>query len=129
MYDEVVSRLYQLGYAATSEDEAAINFQITTTLNEVKMSCNIEKIPELLNNQIVEKVCGEFLFYKYGTGQLTETNFDFDMVAKSIKVGDTQIQYDLSDGDSTPSKRFYTVVNTLRNSFARTLTSFRCLKW
>lgn len=129
MYDEVVSRLLQLGYVATVEDDDLISFQIDKTTNYVKSACNISEIPEALIPSTVDVICGEILFYKYSTGQLVDSGFNFDMVAKSIKVGDTQVQYDLATGDITPTSAFLNALKELRKSYDKSLGYYRRLKW
>lgn len=126
MYKLVVDRLMQFGYVANSEDDNMIKFQIEKTTNYAKISCNIQELPKELIPITVDVICAEILFDKFSTGQLKD-DFDFDSVAKSIKVGDTQVQYEL--GSITPTSAFLSAMKTMKQSYDRTLSYFRKVKW
>ena len=125
--EDMVNRLDQLGYVASEDDEAAIEFEITKTINYVKNYCNITEIPEILDYRIIEKVCSSFLFYKKNSGSLE--GFNYDAVIKQIKEGDTTIQYAVGQGEDTPENRFDSFVKQLERGFDKWITPHRRLRW
>lgn len=125
--DDVIKRLEQLGYTATDADNAQIEFELNKILNYVKNYCNITDIPEILDPRIVDRVCGDFLYYKKNSGSLE--GFNYDAVIKSIKEGDTQIQYAVGQGEDTPENRFDAFVKSLERGFDKWITPHRRLRW
>lgn len=125
--EQIIARLGHLGYIATEEDNAAIDFEITKVLNYVKNYCNITEIPDILDPRIIDRVCGEFLFYQKNSGKLR--GFDYDAVIKEIKEGDTTLKYATgSDGD-TPESRFDKFLNKMERGFDKWITPHRKLRW
>lgn len=129
MYNDVVSRLYQLGYIALEEDKDAIEYTIADTESYVKLFCNIENVPESLHYKLVNRVCGVFLMFKKNMGLLKSTEFDFEKAEKSIKLGDTSVTYAIGEGDMTPEARFEVAINALMRDFDKNLVLFRRLVW
>ena len=125
--ENVIKRLKQLGYTAVEADNDQIDFELDKTLNYVKNYCNITDIPEILNPRIIDRVCGDFLFYKKNSGSLE--NFNYDAVIKSIKEGDTTITYAVGQGEDTPENRFDTFVKSLDRGFDKWITPHRRLRW
>ena len=80
---QVVDRLKQFGYEVSAEENTQVDFELNLTLDYVKNYCNIEKIPLILDNRIVDKVCSAYLFNRKNTGKLE--GFDYDAVIKQIK--------------------------------------------
>ena len=81
--DAVIDRLKHLGYTATEEDYVHIDFELLKIINYVKNYCNITEIPEILDPRIIDRICGDFLYYKKNSGSLE--GFNYDAVIKSIK--------------------------------------------
>ena len=129
VYDDVVNRLLQLGYVVTDEDKSAIEYTIADTESYVKLFCNIETVPESLHHKLVNRVCGVFLMFKKNMGLLSETNFNFEMAEKTIKLGDTSVTYAIGEGDMTPEGRFDVAINALMRDFDKNLVLFRRLVW
>ena len=125
--ENVIKRLKQLGYTAVEADNDQIDFELDKTLNYVKNYCNITDIPEILNPRIIDRVCGDFLFYKKNSGSLE--NFNYDAVIKSIKEGDTTITYAVGQGEDTPENRFDSFVKSLERGFDKWCTPHRRLIW
>lgn len=124
---DVIERLKQLGYVATDSDNDHIDFELNKTLNYVMNYCNITTIPEILDPRIVDRVCSDFLYYKKNSGSLE--GFNYDAVIKSIKEGDTQIQYAVGQGEDTPENRFDAFVKSLERGFDKWITPHRRLRW
>lgn len=125
--EQVIERLGQLGYTTTEADNGSIDFELTKTLNYVKNYCNITTIPEILDPRIIDRVCSDFLYYKKNSGSLE--GFNYDSVIKSIKEGDTQIQYAVGQGEDTPENRFDAFVKQLERGFDKWITPHRRLRW
>lgn len=123
----VIERLGQLGHVVTDEDNEHIKFELNKTLNYVMNYCNITTIPEILDPRIIDRVCADFLYYKKNSGNLE--GFNYEAVIKSIKEGDTQIQYAVGQGEDTPENRFDAFVKTLERGFDKWLTPHRRLRW
>ena len=125
--EHIVKRLGQLGYTATDEDSAIIDFELEKILNYVMNYCNITEIPNILDPRIIDRICGEFLFYQKNSGNLE--GFDYDAVIKEIKEGDTTLKYATgSDGDTAES-RFDKILNKMERGFDKWITPYRKLRW
>jgi hypothetical protein len=125
--EQVISRLEMLGYTATVGDNNHIDFEMTKTINYVMNYCNITDIPEILDPRIIDRICADFLFYKKNSGSLE--GFNYDAVIKSIKEGDTTIQYAVGQGEDTAENRFDTFVKQLERGFDKWITPHRKLRW
>lgn len=123
----IKDRLNQLGYVAVLEDDEHIQYEMYKTINYVKNYCNIDEIPSILNYRIIDRICADFLYYKKNSGSLE--GFNYDAVIKSIKEGDTQIQYAVGQGEDTPENRFDTFVKQLERGFDKWITPHRRLRW
>lgn len=129
MYNDVVNRLFQLGYIVLAEDKDAIEYTIADAESYVKLFCNIETVPESIHYKLVNRVCGVFLMFKKNMGLLNQTNFDFEKAEKTIKLGDTSVTYAIGDGDMTPEARFDEAIKALMRDFDKNLVLFRRLVW
>lgn len=126
--NKIINRLKQLGYEAKAEDNDQIDFELTKILNYVVNNfTRTTTIPEILDHRIVDRVCCEFLFYKKNAGSLE--GFNYDYVIKSIKEGDTTIQYAVGQGEDTPENRFDALVKSLERGFDKQCTPHRRLVW
>ena len=124
---DIIERLKQLGYTPTEEDNDSIDFELNKILNYVMNQFNIITIPEVLDLRIVDRVCCEFLFYKKNSGSLN--GFNYDVVIKEIKEGDTTIKYAVGQGEDTPENRFDAFVKSLERGFDKWCTPHRRLRW
>lgn len=125
--EQVIKRLRQLGYTATTADDDQIDFELEKTLNYVKNYCNITEIPAILDPRIIDRVCADFLYYKKNSGSLE--GFNYDAVIKSIKEGDTTLTYAVGQGEDTPENRFDAFVRNLERGFDKWITPHRRLRW
>jgi hypothetical protein len=124
---QIIDRLSQLGYVATDNDDAQIEFELDKITKYVMNYCNITEIPEIISPRLIDRVCGEFLYYKKNTGTLE--SFDYDTVIKEIKEGDTTIKYATGQGEDTPENRFDAFVKQLERGFDKWITPHRRLRW
>lgn len=125
--DDIVKRLNQLGYTATEKDHEQIDFELEKIINYVMNYCNITDIPTILDHRIADRVCADFLYYKKNSGSLE--GFNYEAVIKSIKEGDTTIQYAVGQGEDTPENRFDSFVKQLERGFDKWITPHRRLRW
>ena len=125
--ENIIKRLAPLGYTSTTTDDDIIEFELEKTLNYVMNYCNITEIPDVLDPRIVDRVCGEFLFYQKNSGELD--GFDYDAIIKEIKEGDTTLKYAIgSDGDTAES-RFDKFLTKMERGFDKWLVPYRRLRW
>lgn len=125
--DEVINRLKHLGYVASEMDYEHIDYELNKTKNYVLNYCNITEIPEILYPRVIDRVCADFLYFKKNSGSLK--GFNYEAVIKSIKEGDTQIQYAVGQGEDTPENRFDSFVKQLERGFDKWCTPWRKLRW
>ena len=125
---KVLNRLQSFGYIPAESDAWIITFCIDKVDNQIMNSCNILKIPNKLIEVEIDRICGEFLFSKKQSGQLTAKNgFNIEMAVKQIQAGDTNVQF-ADDQDSIETK-LNTLISHLINSGENELVCFRQLKW
>jgi hypothetical protein len=125
--DKVIDRLSQLGFTADAEDYDQIDFELQKIVDYTLNYCNIQEIPEILETRLIERVCGEFLYYKKNSGSLE--GFNYDAVIKQIKEGDTSITYAVGQGEDTPENRFDAFVKHLERGYHNWCTPYRRLRW
>lgn len=125
--DDIIERLKQLGYTADESDYPAIEFELTEVINYTLNFCNLQEVPEVVEPRLINRVCSNFLYYKKNSGNLN--GFNYETLIKSIKEGDTQIQYATGQGEDTPENRFDAFVKKLELTYDKWLTPFRRLRW
>lgn len=124
MIDNIKNRLNGFGYTLLETDDFAINFILQKIINDVKHFCNIQEVPECLNNNIVDAVCSEFLQSKKSLGQLSD--LQMEGIVKKIQDGDTTVEY--VSGSSDSMTVFDNFINSLKLN-TNSLIAHRCLKW
>ena len=124
MIGKIKSRLQSLGYEATDNDIFALQFVLDKVENHIKHFCNINVIPEPLEELVIDKACGEFLSQKKGSGQLTGAQIEG--VVKRITDGDTTVEFSNSTDAETI---FGNYVNNLTCGNDECLIKYRKLCW
>jgi len=122
----VCNRLSTFGYTVTEDDEWLIAFCIQKVQVHICNSCNTLTVPDGLFYVAVDRVCGEILFSKKQTGQLSLDSLDLDGAITQIHEGDTTVQFasGLSDDE-----KFTLLVNYLMTEGEGDLVCYRKLKW
>jgi hypothetical protein len=120
----IKERLLQLGYTATENDDAAIDFAIRKVAEHIYNQCAITAIPEGLEPFAIDAVCGEFLGVLRNIGKLDET-YNIEQGMSSIKVGDTSVNL---DGKSRDELIDY-LVSSLTNGLEGEMLCFRRIRW
>lgn len=126
----VSDRLQHFGYAVGDEDIPIVEFELTLILNYVVNYCNfscVDDIPEILDYRIIDRVISEFLMKQKNAGVLK--TFDYDAVVKSIKEGDTQINFGTENDGDTPESRFDKFVEYLQRGFDKWISPWRRIRW
>ena len=113
MNELVINRLEWFGYEVVHSDLLTIKFIIEKIENKVKTDCNIDEIPEELNNVLVDMVVGNFFIEKKTFDPDSLKSINFESVIKQIQEGDTNITF--SDNSKTPEQRFDELINYLIN--------------
>lgn len=127
---QVTNRLTQLGFTPTITDEPQIQFELDLILDYIVNYCNFNDrtdIPQILDKRIIDRVCSEYLLKKKNSGQLQ--GFDYEAAVKTIKEGDTQIQFGTENDGDTPESRFDKFVDYMQRGFDKWLTHWRRLRW
>lgn len=124
----IQSRLEQLGYKVTDGDRPKIDFELQLILDYVVNYCNfrsVDAIPEILDKRIIDRVCAEYLLKQKNSGNLA--NFNYETAIKTLKEGDTQIQF---DADAlTPEGRFDKLCDYMQRGFDKWISQHRRIKW
>ena len=128
MTKDITKRLADFGYTALTGDAHSIEFLISKWSEYVLDFCNVSEVPEGVRIKLIDKICGEFLYYKKNSGQLGE-NFDFEAPAKIIKEGDTSITMSYGEGGKTPEQRFDAMLTSLTQNFDKNLVKYRRMAW
>lgn len=124
--DDIKARLNSFGYTATEDDGWAISFITQKVENEIKANTNLPDVPLSLYQVFIDKVVGEFLQAKRGTGQL-EGWLDIDSAVKQLKEGDTTVTFATSDG--TYDSRLNAFIKHLLTYGDGKMAAYRRLRW
>lgn len=124
---DVIDRLNQLGYTAAEADGRHIDYELEKITNYTLNYCNITTVPAIIEKRLIDRVCGEFLYYKKNSGELE--GFNYDAVIKQIKEGDTSISYAVGQGENTPENRFDAFVKQLERGYDKWIAPHRRMRW
>ena len=124
---DVIDRLGQLGYTAVDADNRHIDYELEKITDYTLNYCNITAVPTAVEKRLIDRVCGEFLYYKKNSGELE--GFNYDAVIKQIKEGDTSITYAVGQGEDTPENRFDNFVKQLERGYDKWIAPHRRLRW
>lgn len=125
LIDDIKNKLSRLSYEWKQEDETIINSIIVKVENSIKTRCSITEIPSALEQIVVDRVFGEFLFYLKSTNNLE--GIKFEAAIKEIKDLDTTVVYAV--GSDSSEKQFDALIEYLRKYGEREILSFRRLRW
>ena len=125
--ETVKSLLPQYGYTPIDSDDVLINLAIEKVTNYVLIWCNITSIPHKLIPEMLDMVCGEFLYRKAGMNALSDGGLTFEKGVSSISEGDTSVSF--HKNRNTDEEIFIEFLNELRKGRNEVLEQFRKLKW
>ena len=126
MNELVINRLKWFGYEVVHSDLLNIKFIAEKIENKVKTDCNIDEIPEELNNVLADMVVGNFFLEKKTFDPDSLKSINFESVIKQIQEGDTNITF--SDNSKTPEQRFDELINYLINK-EYDFSCYRRIRW
>lgn len=124
--EEIKTHLKALGYECTEDDDHMLEHLIGQVETYIKHYCNIPTVPQCLNHVWLNRVCGEFLQFKKSTGTLT--GIEIEQVIKSVKDGDTTVEYATSTQTDSETL-FNTYIKKLTDSHKTDLLRHRKLVW
>lgn len=131
MLEDVKTRLKSLGISVSNEpnnqDELLLIICINKATNHINNQTNLSEIPQGLHEIAVDMVVGEFLYNKKSMGALSVDTLDFELIAKQVQDGDTNVIF-ATDANSTPEAQFNAFVAYLMHNetdFAR----YRVMLW
>lgn len=123
--EKIIERLKSFGYEYKDDTDAfSLDFAIEKVTNHVLNKTNCSEIPERLINIAIDMVCAEFLKLKKGFGQLTD--IEFEQVAQSIKLGDTNVQF---PNEATAEQKFDAAINYLLSGHEDDFIRHRKMVW
>lgn len=128
--NDVKSFLAAIGFDYSDSDGWMLRFCIDKVINTVKNGCNVSAVPDGIRQVVIQMAVGEFLYAKKNAGQ-TEgfKSVDFDVAAKSIQEGDTNVTFAIGEGCSTPEQRLDKLTAYLMSSGKSEFVTYRRLKW
>lgn len=124
--ETVLKRLDSFGYIVKEEDVFLIGFSIQNIEQYVKNECNISVIPDGLISSVVDRVCGEILSAKYGTGQLEIASLDLEGALGAVNVGDVSVSFKNGDSDE---EKLTNLISLLTNAGRGEFACYRAIKW
>lgn len=131
MLEDVKARLKSLGISVSSEpnsaDEVMLFFCITKVTNHINNQTNLSEIPQGLHEIAVDMVVGEFLYAKKSMGALSVETLDFELIAKQVQDGDTNVTFAI-DASSTPEAQFNSFIAYLQHNEVD-FTRYRVFVW
>ena len=128
--NDVKSFLAAIGFDYSDSDGWMLRFCIDKVINTVNKGCNVSAVPDGIRQVVIQMAVGEFLYAKKNAGQ-TEgfKSVDFDVAAKSIQEGDTNVTFAIGEGCSTPEQRLDKLTAYLMSSGKSEFVTYRRLKW
>lgn len=129
MLDSLKSRLSSLGFSSSEPDEPLLLFSLQKAESFVKSFCNLNALPDSLNNITVDLAAGEFLSALKTFSPNSLESLDLDSAVKQIKLGDTETVFAVGQGSSTPEQRLDSFINSLLSGCKEQLLPYRRLKW
>lgn len=131
MFGKVKERLDSLGITVSNEpastDGYLVNFAVNKTTDHIKNQTNLDAIPHGLESVAIDMAVGEFLFTKKSIGLLNIEALNFDIVAKQVQDGDTNVTFAV-DVNSTPEAKFEAFIFHLQHNEVD-FTRYRVLLW
>lgn len=131
MLEDVQKRLSSVGIAISGEpgnaDGTILSFSIDKVSNHIKNQTNLNEIPQGLHEVSVDMVVGEFLLAKKSMGLLNVSSLDFDLVAKQVQDGDTNVVFAVSES-TTPEAQFNAFISYLQHNEVD-FVKYRVLTW
>lgn len=121
MLELITRRLGELGYETSTSDKELLLFSKNKVENYIKNYCNLPAVPDGLTEIFIDRVCGEFLFSKFNSGNLNSENSGESEI-KSISEGDVSVTF--SDKNGTEK-----LIERLLQSGGGEINCYRKIRW
>ena len=128
---KVLKRLESFGYEFKEDtnDDWLIAFAINKVESHIKTVTNRNDIDKNLIPIAVDRVCGEFLFAKKQSGQLTELSLDLESAVKAVQIGDTNVTFAVGEGETTGEQNLNALISFLIDKGEGDLICYRKISW
>lgn len=126
LYDAILDRLEFFSYEVNEKDINIIAYNLMTVINDVKINCDIDTIPEIYDLHIADAVVGDFLALKKALNQLDINSLDLSTAIASVSMGNTSVSYNSSDSDSA---KLDVVIDSLKNKLRGVYSCLRKIHW
>ena len=131
MLEKVKERLLSLGITLSNEpsstDGFLLSFAVKKVTDHINNQTNLDAIPQGLEHVAIDMAVGEFLFTKKSMGLLDVSSLDFDVVAKQVQDGDTNVVFAV-EANSTPEAQFNSFIAYLQHNEVDFIR-YRVLTW
>jgi len=121
---EVKQLLEELGWTNSEDDNDFINYLINEVTNKLTLPLGHSTVPDTLAQRAIGKVVGEFLFFKYASGNLGAMAIEAS--PKRVTEGDITIELGL---DKTPLQAQLDMIASLRNIPESEMSAVRRIRW
>ena len=126
MIERIIERLGQFGIEVKISDRRLIIAEYENALSFIRSSCNIDEIPNDLENVIIERTCGNFLFVLKNFRGLDGA--DYEAFVKEIAEGDVKVVFD-EDSVLSEEQKIDKVIDFLMGYGEEIILSKRCICW
>lgn len=128
---KVLKRLetFMYEFKEGTNDDWLIAFAISKVESHIKTVTNCKNINSNLIAIAVDRVCGEFLYSKKQTNQLSELPLDLETAVKSVQIGDTNITFAIGEGTTTDEQKFDALIAYLVNKGENEILCYRRISW
>jgi len=126
MIDKVVQRLSQIGYDVSENEKSLVYNELEKVSRFIKTSCNVSSIDADLQYVIIERTCGNFLFFLKNNGQFD--GFENEPFVKEILEGDVKVVFD-ENSVLSAEQRIDKIIDYLMGYGEDIIISKRCVCW
>lgn len=124
--DKITQRLAAIGYTYVEATDAfALGLIYDKIVARIQHACNISAVPDCMEAEIIDAVCGEFLAGKKSTGQLT--GIEIEAIVKAITEGDVKVEF--ATGSTGASDIFDSYMAKLATIDPEAILAHRRLVW
>lgn len=124
--EKIISRLGQFGISVSVDERSFIVFETEKVCEFIGTFCNVSEICGELEKVVIERVCGNFLFFLKNSGRLE--GFEEEAFVKEILEGDVKVVFD-ENSVLSPEQRLDRTIERLCSYGRDILISKRCIGW
>lgn len=127
LLEQAALLLQSMGWDVSPEDNWPLRFCKERVTAQLCAACNVPELPQALESVAVQRICGEFLRYQMGSGNLPD--FDLQQAVSAIQEGDIKVEFALGETAQTPEQRTAVLVNALCSAGEEEIIACRRLLW